>query len=123
MPKTIKPKVTVKFEFDDTNLKALEDPQLVMQVINSYDSAMDQELEKLRGFLDNSDLENSKFVIHSIQGLAGNIGALEVFKKAKDLSKTIKQSGFNNYSAELEMLIDTTENSKVILKEFLENNQ
>ncbi|MCH2208353.1 MAG: ATP-binding protein [Lentisphaerales bacterium] len=122
-PKTTMPKITSDFEFDDTNLKALEDPQLVMQVINSYDSAMDQELEKLQGFLDSSDLENSKFVIHSIQGLAGNIGAVEVFKKAKDLSKTIKQSGFSDYTAELDVLISITESSKVVLKDFLDKNQ
>lgn len=115
--------VTVEFEFDDTNLKALEDPDLVLQVIESYDSSMDEELGKLQNFLNNCDLENSKFVLHSIQGLAGNIGAVEVFKKAKKLSKTIKEFGFNNYGDQFETLITCTENSKAVLKEFLQKNQ
>ena len=113
----------IEFEFDDTNLKALEDPNLVLQVIESYDNAIDKELDKLQSFLNNSDLENSKFVLHSIQGLAGNIGAVEVFKKAKTLSKTIKESGFNNYDDKFETLIISTENSKVVLKGFLEKNR
>ena len=109
------------FEFDGSNLRALEDTELVEQVICSYDSSMENEINKLNTAFQSQNYEDSRFVIHAIQGLAGNIGALEVYKRAKELTASINKRGFENSNHLLDSLIKTNEESKIILHNFLKD--
>lgn len=94
-------------EFDDTNLKALEDPFLVEQVIDAYVSAIVVEMDKLKVALFSENLDESSFILHSIQGLSGNIGATGVYKLAKELSSFVKESGCNAGADKFEVLYKT----------------
>ena len=94
-------------DFDDTNLKALEDPFLVEQVIDAYSGAIIVEMEKLKVALFSENLDESCFILHSIQGLSGNVGATGVYKESKNLSSFIKENGCNEGTQLFEDLYDT----------------
>ena len=108
--------------FDFTNLKALEDTDLVAHVVTAYCSGIQNEVIQLIQNLKECDMDATKFVLHSIQGLSGNIGAIQVAEKAKTLSTHIKDFGFNNYVSELQALEKATHTSKNIVQDYLENN-
>jgi CheY-like chemotaxis protein len=118
-PQQKAPTISPEFDFDDSNLRALEDSSLVEQVITSYDSAMVSELQKLHQAFEKQDFDDSKFVIHSIQGLSGNIGAMEVYKKAKKLSSQLNELGFQSCTHTLQSLVKSDQDSKVVLENFL----
>ena len=110
----------IEVEFDDTNLRALEDPELVRQVVDSYVSSIDDEMNKLNKALTTEDMENSRFVIHSIQGLSGNIGAISVYKDARELGSHIKKKGFDGCDKIFTSLVKTSQISTKKLLEFVQ---
>ena len=96
-----------EFDFDETNLKALEDPFLVEQVIDAYVSAIIVEMDKLKVGLFSENLDESSFILHSIQGLTGNIGATGVYRESKELSAFIKANGCTAGIDKFEALYET----------------
>ena len=113
-PASVKP-----LEFDDTNLKALEDPFLVEQVIEAYVSAIIVEMNKLKSSLYSENLEESNFILHSIQGLSGNIGAIGVYEQSKDLSKFIKEYNCSSGTEKFKALYETVHEYNSYIKSIL----
>ena len=65
------------------------------------------EMDKLKVGLFSENLDESCFILHSIQGLSGNIGAIGVYKQSKDLSSFIKEHGCNSGIDKFEDLYST----------------
>ncbi len=114
-----KPETIEVLEFDDTNLKALEDPFLVEQVIDAYVSAIIVEMDKLKISIFSENLDESSFILHSIQGLSGNIGATGVYKQAKELSSFVKEYGCNAGINKFETLYETVHEYNTYIKNLL----
>jgi len=114
-----KPEAVNRLEFDDTNLKALEDPFLVEQVIDAYVSAIVVEMDKLKIGIFSENLDESCFILHSIQGLSGNIGATGVYKESKELSVFIKEHGCNAGVSKFEKLYETVLDYNSHIKELM----
>ncbi|MCM8528923.1 MAG: response regulator, partial [Lentisphaeraceae bacterium] len=105
--------------FDDTNLRALEDPYLVEQVIDAYVGAIIVEMDKLKVALFSDNLDETCFILHSIQGLTGNIGATGVYNESKALSRLVKEFGCTEGQQPLEALYETVETYNTYIKTLL----
>ncbi|MCM8541398.1 MAG: hypothetical protein NE328_14100, partial [Lentisphaeraceae bacterium] len=105
--------------FDDTNLKALEDPYLVEQVIDAYVGAIIVEMDKLKVALFSDNLDETCFILHSIQGLTGNIGATGIYKESKALSNLVKDYGCTEGKQALEELYVTVNKYNIYIKTLL----
>ena len=121
-PATVKPFPPTTEEeilFDDTNLKALEDPYLVEQVIDAYVGAIIVEMDKLKVALFSDNLDETCFILHSIQGLTGNIGATGIYKESKALSNLVKDYGCTEGKQALEELYVTVNKYNIYIKTLL----
>ena len=98
----------------------MDDPYLVEQVISAYFESIQTEYNKLCKTIENKSIEDSSFILHSIQGLAGNIGALGVCNNAKKVSAFLKAKGFENSTPHLQMLQVIIDKYNKILADFLE---
>lgn len=105
--------------FDDTNLKALEDPYLVEQVISAYISAIVVEMDKLKVALFSDNIDETCFILHSIQGLSGNIGATGVYLESKELSQLVKEYGCPDAKQQFEELYETVHKYNKHIKNIL----
>jgi len=117
--KDSKPKTQqVDIDFDTTNLSCLEDKELINQVVVAYLDSMPMELDKLERAIKNDNMEDANFIIHSIQGLAGNIGALGFFKNAKSFNQYMKTDGFEGIAKELTLLRQYSQEAANFLKSY-----
>lgn len=111
--------VLQEVSFDDTNLKALEDPYLVEQVIDAYVSAIIVEMDKLKVAIFSNNIDETCFILHSIQGLSGNIGSTGVYTEAKELSQLVKSRGCSEAKEQFEELYETVHKYNKHIKSIL----
>ena len=91
---------------------------MINQVVTAYLDSLPLELQKLESAIEKQDIEDANFIIHSIQGLAGNIGALGFFKNAKQFSRYMKLHGFNDIGKELNQLHQHSQEAANFLKSY-----
>ena len=116
------PVKTDTLDFDDTNLKALEDTELIEKIIETYIQSINFEFQKLKKMAKAENNEECCFILHSMQGLAGNVGAMGVYKHTKNISRLIKTKGFEHIPLEIQMLSITIDKYNKVILSFLENN-
>ena len=114
-----KPPVENKANFDSTNLNALGDSEVIRQVVDSYLDTIHEEYEKLVAAAATNKLDDCDFILHSIQGLSGNIGALGVSTTALQVSNLFKNKGLGNPGPHLNGLNMVIERYNDILKSYL----
>jgi signal transduction histidine kinase/DNA-binding response OmpR family regulator len=98
------------------DLSARVAPQLMEQLVTNFLTEAPARLERLRECLRDNNSEDFRIVAHSLTGLSGNIGAVDMMKVAKQL----QEIGSRNNLHEGAALVDRIEQELARVREELE---
>ncbi len=77
-------------------------------------------MDKIRKAINEEDFETARLLSHSLKGVAGNIGAIEVFKESKELELAVKDKKAENLSKLIDSTEKALENVIKSIKEYLD---
>ena len=100
-----------KDHFDSSNLESFEDNDLIIQLSSVFRNSINQQYRQLWEAFESNNNKDWEFILHSMTGISGNIGAHAISAKIKELSKLKKDcdSAKTNQSLkELEEVIETS---------------
>ncbi|GHA45218.1 hypothetical protein GCM10007086_18450 [Photobacterium aphoticum] len=96
IPSTFDAAVSVPLEFTTLNIHALldlmdNDHAIVAEFLNMFCQEHNQDVERLRVALTDADFDKAILISHSLKGAAGSISAHQVYDKAQQVEKQVKQ--------------------------------
>jgi len=69
--------------------------QVYIKLLKSFHSNYKEALPQIKTSLENGETEELSRIVHSIKGVSGNIGALDLFKAAKELEMDLRENGIS----------------------------
>lgn len=85
------------FEIDVARNRISNNYELYKKLLTKFVSSNKDTADELEGYLIANDRTNAEMVAHTIKGVAGNIGATELFEKSKELEFKSKDMSVNLY--------------------------
>lgn len=99
-------------DLEDGLTRVAHNEDLYKSLLIQFSSHKANVIEEIETAVKQKDMEKAKQLLHSLKGVAGNIGAKEIANKATQIEKKLKN---NNLDSEYETLIESAKQSMNLL--------
>ncbi|KJU84250.1 Crossover junction endodeoxyribonuclease RuvC [Candidatus Magnetobacterium bavaricum] len=81
-----------------------KDAETYKKALIGFSTKYGDAADKISSFIENNDIEGASRMVHSIDGVSGNLSMTDVFKVARELSHSLKERNIDNARAQLGQL-------------------
>jgi len=107
-------------DVNDVLERVQDDRELFLELLDIFNEDFAQKRKSLSDFIEKSDFQEIKDIIHSIKGASGNISAKAMHASCSEIEKLAEKQDINKLSEVIEKLDDQFAELQARIKEIKE---
>lgn len=101
--------------------RLMNDEMLAKSILQSFLSDVPKQIDTLRNLLQNSDVKSAKLLAHTIRGVAGNVGCMQLSETAYKMEKAASEHNLKKIKKYMNELEKQYQNVKIKIEHYLSN--